>query len=224
MSLPGSNRIRAVSTVTIAEPRDEDIASLVDSLRRIEKTSYAPFIKAIEDSTVLLQLKHILKDDSDLHTSKGGFRRVGGYNVLLNLLDNLVELHAGANESQGTKRFLQALSQLVSVLGISLEGHAGNQRYFRTRATGDGWTQLQSALRTAFEGISRQEQSASGVEHFFGLLLATAVSDETAADAYAKAAKLQQTSPLPFDPSDGKSRSLYRSLWEMLQYLYFPSS
>ena len=213
MSLPGSNRIRAVSTVSVAGPRDADISSLVDSLRQSDKSGYTAFATSLEDSTALLQLKHVLKDEGDLHTTKGGFRRVGGYNVLLSLIDTLVDLHSRADPQPPSKEFLQILSQLVGVLGSSLEGHAGNQRYFRTRVNGGGWSQLQSALRNAYGGLSKQEQSSSNVEYFFGLLLAAAVSDDTVVNSFVLVWKgLQQELLSKENTSDDSIRAIQEGL------------
>ena len=189
MSLSAGPRPRAVSTVSLAEPQDTEIETLVGRLQELDTSSASATLHALGQSTTLQELKHVLKDDNDLHSSKGGFRRVGGYQALLCILDALFGAegtHQPAPESP--KELLQALSQLLGVLSSSLEGHAGNQRYFRTRLKESGWDQLQSILGKAYR-IYASDSSDSLLESFYGLLLASAAGDETMSDVYSTAEK-----------------------------------
>lgn len=128
MSLSAIGRNRAVSTISIAEPRDEDLSSLVANLRTTNRDDLSEFLKSLEDSTSLQRLRHLLKDDGDLHSSKGGFRRTGGFQVAVELLQSLSKLCTETTVSKiDWKRTLQALGQILGVVSAALEGHAGNQ-------------------------------------------------------------------------------------------------
>ncbi|RMZ83629.1 hypothetical protein DV738_g1137, partial [Chaetothyriales sp. CBS 135597] len=189
MNVPGNVRVRAVSTASVAETRESEILSLVDSLRRTDKTSCAAVVRSFEQSTVLEELRHVLQDNGDLHSSKSAFRRVGGYNVLLDLVESLVSVCLDGDSADTSKVFLQLLYQLVGILAASLDGHAGNQRYFRTKINGSGWESLRLSLSKGFQALLRRGPVNQHVEQFFGLLFAAAISDETAGNLYSLAGK-----------------------------------
>ncbi|RMZ91036.1 hypothetical protein DV736_g1746, partial [Chaetothyriales sp. CBS 134916] len=189
MNVPGSIRIRAVSTASVAEPRDLEISSLVDGLGRADTISCGALVRWFEQSTILQELKHVLQDNGDLHSSKGAFRRVGGYAVLLDLVESLVSLCLDDDSANTSKPFLQLLYQLIGILAASLEGHAGNQRYFRAKINGSGWDSLRRSLSKGFQALLRRGPVSQHVEQFFGLLFAAATSDETAANLYTLAGK-----------------------------------
>ena len=190
LSVNGPGRSRAVSTAIVPQPRDNDISGLVDVLRLIDKSSYEGLIDGLEESTVLQQLRHILKDDNDLHGSKGGFRRVGGHQVLLTLMTSLVESFVAQEPSTSTnRRLLQNLGQLFGVLTASLEGHAGNQRFFRSGPNGDGWSRLTDLAVSVATKIGEVREETAAVQSFLGLLLVAATGEETVADTYLSSTK-----------------------------------
>lgn len=182
LSVTTPGRSRAISTAIVPEPRDNDISGLVDVLRLIDKCSYDGLLDNLEDSTSLQQLRHILKDDNDLHGSKGGFRRVGGHQVLLTLLSTLGDLFVAQDASSSeTRRLLRNVGQLLSVLSASLEGHAGNQRFFRSGPNGNGWDKLTTLAVSLAEKFLEDN---SAIDAFLGLLLAAATGEEIVADTY----------------------------------------
>ena len=190
MSLSAIGRNRAVSTISIAEPRDEDLSSLVANLRTTNRDDLSEFLKSLEDSTSLQQLRHLLKDDGDLHSSKGGFRRTGGFQVAVELLQSLSKLCTETTVSKiDWKRTLQALGQILGVVSAALEGHAGNQKYFRTRTNGDGWTQVCSYVGQLLRCSGEAADTDSVAEQVYGLLLASALGDDMILDVYSKVAK-----------------------------------
>ncbi|KPI41518.1 Beige-like protein [Cyphellophora attinorum] len=191
MSLPvgGHGRSRAVSTAIVPQPRDDDISSLVDSLRLLACSTYASLSDALDDSTTLQQLRHKLKDDNDLHSSKGGFRRVGGHQVVLNLAENICSLYEQHGPVAETKRTLQHLGQVLGVLSASLEGHAGNQKFFRSGPVGDGWARLKVCLDRLLSNVVEGQSDDEGLEQLLGLLLAAATCEESTADLYTSLAR-----------------------------------
>ncbi|ETN40783.1 uncharacterized protein HMPREF1541_05063 [Cyphellophora europaea CBS 101466] len=192
LAVSTQGRSRAISTAIVPEPRDGDISGLVDVLRVIDRSSYSALAHALEDSTVLQQLRHILKDDNDLHGSKGGFRRVGGHRVLLTSLKALTDLFTSQEVSPSeNKRLLQNLSQLLGVLSASLEGHAGNQRFFRTGPNGNGWDEIESLATVLVKKIEQSTHQDLAVESFLGLLLVAATGEETVTDTYTSITKSQ---------------------------------
>ncbi|ETI23857.1 hypothetical protein G647_05664 [Cladophialophora carrionii CBS 160.54] len=178
-------RTRAVSTADILRPEDKDIARLVKSLETLDRSSHSALQQSLEQSTCLQQLRHFLKDDSDLHGAHSGFRRAGGFQAVLGLLHCLVESYSAPDESLVSIKFLlQTLSQLFGVLGAALEGHEGNQRYFRTKVDNGGWDALQSTLEDFFIILSSETGDELYLEQFFGILFAVATGVEMINDIY----------------------------------------
>ncbi|KAI9877545.1 MAG: hypothetical protein M1823_007090, partial [Watsoniomyces obsoletus] len=163
--------------------------SLIEDLRKIDTSSGSAVVRGLEKSTILLQLKHVLKDDNDLHSSKGGFRRVGGYQALNSIFKAFRMDSKDADEKVQPRGFLQALTQLLGVLGASLEGHTGNQRYFRTRLQGNGWDELRSTFERAYDLCTADNSTSFLVEDYFGLLLASASGEEMMSNAYSMVEK-----------------------------------
>lgn len=179
-------RSRAVSTADVLRPEDKDIALLVKTLDTLDRSSYIALQESLDRSTCLQQLRHFLKDDSDIHGAHSGFRRAGGFQALLRLLRLLVDSFAvPCDPPASIKTFLQSLAQWFGVLGAALEGHEGNQRYFRTKVDNAGWESLQCTLEQFFTILSCQAGDELYLEQFFGILFAAATGVEMINDVYA---------------------------------------
>ncbi|EXJ92702.1 hypothetical protein A1O3_01254 [Capronia epimyces CBS 606.96] len=185
MGLAVNNRLRAVSTADVLRPQDKDIASLVKSLESFDWSSYATLQNSLDQSALLQQLRHVLKDDNDVHGASSGFRRAGGFQALLRLLRSLVDRYS-AHEDQlaNIKPFLQTLAQWFAVLGAALEAHDGNQKYFRTKVDDGGWYSLRRTLEHFQSLLWRRTGDGLFMEQFFGILFATAVGTEMVDDIY----------------------------------------
>lgn len=178
-------RLRAVSTADVIRPQDHDIASLVQSLDSVDCGSYAILKNSLDQSALLQQLRHVLKDDNELHGVSSGFRRAGGFQILLRLLRSLVETYsAQGDRSDDLKSFLQTLAQWFAVLGAALEAHDGNQKYFRTKVDNGGWNSLKCTLGQLLSVLWRQTEDGMFMEQFFGILFATAAGTEMINDIY----------------------------------------
>ncbi|KIX09499.1 uncharacterized protein Z518_00579 [Rhinocladiella mackenziei CBS 650.93] len=185
MGLAVNSRLRAVSTADILRPEDKDIALLVKNLERLDSTSYDALQDSLDQSTCLQQLRHYLKDDSEIHGANSGFRRAGGFQALLHLLRSLVDKYAAQEgASADIKTFLQTLSQWFAVLGAALEGHDGNQRYFRTKVDSGGWNSLQRTLEQVLAILSCPISEELYLEQLFGMLFATVAGVEMIDDIY----------------------------------------
>ena len=178
-------RLRAVSTADILRPEDNAIAGLVKGLDTLDCQSYTALQDTLDESTILQQLRHFLKDDGESNSAHSGFRRAGGFQALLRLLRSLVETYTGVEDSSAhVKTLLQSLAQSFSVLGAALEGHEGNQRYFRTRVDNGGWESLQGTLEKVLGILSGQTSDNLHLEQFFGILFASATGVEMISDIY----------------------------------------
>ncbi|KAL2431932.1 Beige protein-like protein 1 [Exophiala dermatitidis] len=190
MGLTANTRMRAVSTADVLRPQDHDIASIVQGLDALDSSSYTALQNNLDQSTLLQQLRHILKDDNEVHAANSGFRRAGGFQALLRLLRSLVDrLFAQEDRSSNVRSFLQALAQLLAVLGAALETHDGNQKYFRTKVDDGGWVSLQNIFERFLPILWQDSGSGLSLEQFFGVLFATAVGTEMVDDIYTSIAR-----------------------------------
>jgi len=216
MALSGNSRLRTVSATTAAGPRDSDISLLVDGLKNVHHTSYLALQSDLDQSACLPQLRHVLKDDRDLHEARGAFRRVGGFQALLRLLRLLVDAAQAQEQSPSlAKSLVQNVGQVLAVLGAALEGHMGNQRYFRTKVDeGGAWLSLQGTLEQALSmllSVDAEEDDLLGPEQFLGLLFATATGVEMNHDIYVtaqKAAHRQQNDHVSPDTAEATVRAV----------------
>ncbi|EXJ91061.1 hypothetical protein A1O1_04168 [Capronia coronata CBS 617.96] len=185
MGLAANTRLRAVSTADVLRPQDHNIASLVQSLGSLDRGSYTILQDSLDQTAVLQQLRHILKDDNEVHGASSGFRRAGGFQALLHLLRSLVDVYSVQEaQSSDPKSLLQTLAQWFAVLGAALETHDGNQKYFRTKVDAGGWHSLLCTLEQLLFILSRQIEEGLAIEQFFGILFATAAGTEMIHDIY----------------------------------------
>ena len=194
MRIAGHPRSRAVSTADILRPQDKETSILVRTLDSIDRSSYDALDTSLQRSTCLQQLRHFLKDDTQAHAAHSGFRRAGGFQALLRLIRTLVDIFvAQENPMSNVKTCLQTLSQWFAVLGAALEGHEGNQKYFRTKVDDGGWKSLQTTLDKLLTVLWANIDEVQHLEHFFGILLATASGVDMIDDIFIAAEKAAPT-------------------------------
>ena len=160
--------------------QNEEIDSLVRILQNIKGQSLTALADGLHESLVLQRLRHILIDDASQKETKTAFRRAGGFQTLLSFLHILSGCYDDTKVSEeGIRSFFSILKDALAVLGASLEKHAGNSRYFAKKINGDGWQSLCSALKTVNSGLSKDTAPEQEVGQYLGILLATAMGEET---------------------------------------------
>ena len=171
--------LSASAQAPIVVAQDEAIDSLVSTLKDTSGQNFSALQKALHDSLILQRLRHILIDYTSQKEAKEAFRRVGGFQVLLNFLQTLSDSYDHARQSRHEVRgFFCVLRDALAVLGAGLQGHPGNQRYFTKEVNGGGWEAFHMSLNTLNQHLCQENARVQEVEHYLGVLLGTAVGKE----------------------------------------------
>lgn len=195
-------RHRSVSATSTTGPKDEELRSLVNTLRDAEDDSFQDFQLALDDSGSLQRLRHTLVDQDDPREAKNAFRRVRGFQALLGFLRIYCDIYQKAGLTVvETKEFFSSLKEALIVLGTSLQDHAGNQKYFAKEIDGSGWHNLQGILEGVNNKLRQETRDARDLEQFYGILFATAVGEEVLGDVYTVLRKTSESSTTNADDS-----------------------
>ena len=155
---------------------------LQDKLRQILLSSGE--LQPSEKITVRIEAAHFLRqyilDSSPESRARDAFRHLGGFQVLLDVIQQTLQTLCSAKDSN-THDFasLEELYQtLFTILAAVFLEHDGNQRYFRERK--DGWSAIKDCvLEVATPGASKDSIIISKLlARSLGLLLMCAVNDE----------------------------------------------
>ena len=133
-------------------------------------------------------IRQTLSNSTGSESPRDAFRHLSGYEALLTVLQDISQQYNQSKVSEEQSEVLLDLLQTVLAnLTASLHDHWGNQKYFRKRVHGAGWTALKVRLEELLrpESITRIENERA-IERTFGCLLACALNDETLVTFLAK--------------------------------------
>ena len=197
MTTSGGQRHRSVSATSTAGPEDEELRTLVNALSDVDDDSFHAFQASLEDAGSLQRLRHALVDHTNPREAQGAFRRVRGFQALISFLTAYCQFYQTTSLSQAeSKEFFSSLKEALNILGTSLQGNAGNQRYFAKQINGGGWQSLHGILGGVNDKLGREGASITDTEHFYGMLLATSVGDQTIAEIYTTTRRTVETTKL----------------------------
>ena len=188
-------RHRSVSTTSTAGPLDEDLRSLVNALNDTDDESFSSFQESLEESGCLLRLRHTLVDQESPREAKDAFRRMKGFQALLNFLRVHCFFFKDCDLSEPeTKQFFSILKEAMTVLSTALQDHAGNQKYFSKRIDCAGWPSLQHILEGVNQKLAQDGAPIRDLEQFFGIIFATAAGEEMLSEVYTSIRKTSYSS------------------------------
>lgn len=165
---------------SIAAAHSQEVDTLVSILRDTNGQIFSALEAALHDSLVLQRLRHILIDHAGQKHAKDAFRRGNGFHALLSFLNTLSDCYDSSELSRDEVRsFFSVLRDALAVLGAGLQGHPGNQKYFTKKVRGNGWQALSDAMRRFNQGLCEDTAGVHEVEEYLGILLATALGEET---------------------------------------------
>ena len=195
-------RYRAKSAASpTARPYEEEIESLVKLLGSPHGQSPTALRDAVNESLVLQRLRHILIDHASQKDAKDAFRRRGGFQRLLSFLHDISSYYEQFTQSkEDTRSFFSILRDALAVLGAGLDRHAGNLKYF-TKMNGDGWQSLSNALETLNQSLLRDSAPVQDVSQYLGILLATAMGEETLWEVFTTLEKELSDHSMDYDSS-----------------------
>lgn len=143
-------------------------------------------------------LQHIrqILVDSPHPSGKDVFRRLRGFEALLDVLDQA----AGPHQSNGLPKAgisgcLDLVKAVLVVLAEALDGHAGNRRYFSERVERLGWTRLERSLSSVRAAIANRDHGlfdTHGCELLFGHLFSFALKDDTLESVFGDLRRLRE--------------------------------
>lgn len=163
-----------------AGQHDEEVASLVNTLRDTNGHSFVALQDALHGSLALQRLRHVLIDRASQLDAKDVFRRASGFQALLSFLHILSDHYDPSTLSQNdTRSFFSLLRDALAVLGAALQWHPGNQKYFTQKVNGDGWRSLCKSLNALNQHLCRDSARVEDAGLYLGILLATAMGEET---------------------------------------------
>lgn len=182
-------RNRTVSSASTAAPPDDDITSLVDELKTLHLSSWQSYQEDLTKAGLLQQLRFKLKESDAPTSPQDAFRRAQGFQVVVATIYNLSDLWDRSAIPSETKDMISILAQFLYVLEAALVHHAGNNRYFRTRVQGGGWTAMYQNLSRLLRRLLKDKVDIPTFEQFYGVLFATAAGDEALSSIYTNAGK-----------------------------------
>lgn len=228
---------RARSTTAVSTPPESSKASpeiqlLLDNVSTslcISPENPYPDLAALIDQFQSL-LRYLASSPEPVRASDD-FRRLQGFQILLNALRAFSGFYDPTKRGQKDKTLLFALLECVlGILAQTFRGHYGNQRYFERRVDGGGggWPALEQAIASI--GSGRSESDLWSEAQLFGRLLSFAFDDQRLENLCQKVIELSPSGeahkPTPEDASTilGNDRSVVDYLDNRLSELLEPNA
>ena len=173
------------STLQDAEEEGRELQSLLELL--VQNTLDSEKRDIRDELQTLLETAHrirqaLLEDPSHMRDI---FRRLDGFLSVIAVVRHVsIICNRGINLGQHSA-ILNVLQAVFGVLAAALQDHRGNQKYFRLRIDGGGWSTLKKFL---FQMLLTEEEEGMIIlaDRIFGCLLACALDDESMASFYSK--------------------------------------
>ena len=160
------------------------------------------------------QIRQILLDNPRGGYPKDVFRRIGGFQVILDVLRDTLQRSEGQKATITDHHLLlEILQTTFGILAAAFQLHEGNRRYFRERVKGNGWSSLSTILshRVHIESHGQDEEAQRLVSRIFGCLLACAVDDESVVELFSPRASRAVRSDNLTDTPSGDSKDVASS-------------
>ncbi|KAG8525770.1 uncharacterized protein KY384_000530 [Bacidia gigantensis] len=127
-------------------------------------------------------IQQFLLNDAENRHPQDAFRHLGGFQILLGIINETVsECNSQKTSSGDFGRWLDLLQASFRILAAALRSHMGNQRYFQEKTQGNGWSVLRDTMARGIDSHSELEPQArqSFVDCGFAGLLACALDYES---------------------------------------------
>lgn len=161
------------STTAIAELRLL-LDNLSATLQTPSENAYPDLSKLITQAQAIRQ--HLIASPETIKT-KDDFRHLLGFQVVVETLRAFSGFYHPTNRTQQDRaRLFELLEIILGVLSEVFRDHYGNQRYFKRRAEGGGWSALEQTVASI--GVGGSELDIWGEAQLFGRLLSFALNDK----------------------------------------------
>ena len=173
------------STLQDAERDGNELQSQLELL--VQNTQDSTERIAGDESQTTLETAHRIRQALLEHSShvRDNFRRMDGFESVIAVMRNIITNYKRHNQiDQGQLLTSLNLIQVVlSIIAAALRGHKGNQKYFRLRIDGGGWSALKKLLYQLLLEENK-EGTTNLADRVFGFLLACALDDESMTGFY----------------------------------------
>ena len=145
---------------------------------------------------------------------KDVFRHVGGFLILLDILQDTLQRYTSEDGAAVQKLLLLELVQTAfGILIAAFQSHEGNRRYFRERVQGNGWSSLSTIVAHSISSKQNYHNDNANrlIGRIFGCLLACAVDDESVIEIFALRPTHQESTADLTDPSNEAPNGLLSS-------------
>ena len=144
------------------------------TLQTPSENAYPDLPKLITHAEAVRQ--HLIATPETIR-AKDDFRHLQGFQVVIETLRAFSGFYHPTKRTQEDKaRLFELLEIILGVLSEAFREHYGNQRYFKRRAEGGGWSALEQAVASI--GVGGSESDIWGEAQLFGRLLAFALNDK----------------------------------------------
>jgi hypothetical protein len=155
-----------------------ELRLLLDNLSATLQTplenAYPDLPKLITEVQAVQQ--HLISTPETIR-AKDDFRHMQGFQVVIETLRAFSGFYHPTKRAQEDKgRLFELLEIILGVLSEAFREHYGNQRYFKRRAEGGGWSALEQTVASI--GVGGSESDVWGEAQFFGRLLTFALDDK----------------------------------------------
>ncbi|KAF2673022.1 beige/BEACH domain-containing protein [Microthyrium microscopicum] len=152
----------------------------------------------------LRRLRQLLHDDDAHGVYKNGFRRLGGFALILDVLASLKDFYGTAKLSRDERtESFDVMKTSLDVLSEAMKRNPVNRRLYSTRIRDGGWQSLQKVLMET--GISKNaegELDFEALEMLFGTLLAFGTSEDSFKGLFRGLQKLCERTALETQSTD----------------------
>jgi beige protein homolog 1 len=182
MSTAGRSRQQRSSTVQSGPPQGTaataELQLLLDNLSATLQTpqanAYPDLPKLIIQAQSVRQ--HLIATPETIR-AKDDFRHLQGFQIFIETLRAFSGFYHPTKRNQEEKtRLFELLEIILGVLSEAFREHYGNQRYFKRRVEGGGWSALEQTVASI--GVGGSESDVWGEAQLFGRLLSFALDDK----------------------------------------------
>lgn len=168
---------RRASTLKAPESEVWELKTRLDVLQSPEKEDITPEENVHRQIEACHRIRQSLLEDKDQRRVKDAFRHSGGFRTVLSRLKKSGTLSAPLQANLS----LDLLKSLLQLLSAALQEHTGNQRYFRDRVEGGGWSLLQTILSDIIKSfcLRKETNSSNTVDRILGCLMSCALNDDS---------------------------------------------
>ena len=179
-----TTRSRA-STLQDVEGGGTELQTQLQLLVRVQNTLDSGKINTGDELQTLLEPAHCIRQAllEDPSLERDNFRRLNGFQSVIAVMRSISSDFKHGKDKEQLLVTLDCLQAVLGMLAAALQDHKGNQKYFRLRSDGGGWSTLKKLLYPMLLQDDKKNLNFFA-DRIFGCLLACALDDESMISFY----------------------------------------